>query len=132
MLGRKLKLDNGTAVEIISPGLLNRDAGPDFSNARIRIGDTEWAGNVEIHVHASDWYRHGHDTNPAYDSVLLHVVAINDRRVTRSDGSEIPQLTATFPESFFRMYSTLCDNIEGIRCNKCISFHSTSYDNRLS
>lgn len=122
MLGRKLKLDNGTAVEIISPGLLNRDAGPDFSNARIRIGDTEWAGNVEIHVHASDWYRHGHDTNPVYDSVLLHVVAINDRRVTRSDGSEIPQLTATFPESFFRMYSTLCDNIEGIRCNKCISF----------
>lgn len=118
MLGRKLSLDNGDALEIISPGRLNTDAGPDFSNARLRIGSTEWAGNVEIHVRASDWYRHGHDRDSAYDSVMLHVVAISDRQVTRSDGSEIRQLTATFPESFFNMYATLCDDIGNVRCNR--------------
>lgn len=117
MLGRKLYLEDGAQLEILSPGRLNCDAGPDFSNARIRIGDTEWAGNVEIHVRASDWYRHGHDRDAAYDSVALHVVAISDRRVTRSDGTEIPQLTAIFPESFFNMYATLCDGISDIRCS---------------
>ena len=117
MLGRKLYLEDGAQLEILSPGRLNCDAGPDFSNARIRIGDTEWAGNVEIHVRASDWYRHGHDRDAVYDSVALHVVAISDRRVTRSDGTEIPQLTATFPENFFNMYATLCDGISDIRCS---------------
>lgn len=121
MLGHSLLLDSGQRLEVLSPGRYNTDAGPDFSNARIRIDGTEWAGNVEIHVHASDWYRHGHDTNPAYDSVALHVVAISDRRVQRADGSEIPQLTATFPESFFRMYATLSDGIGAVRCENELS-----------
>ncbi len=122
MLGRKLYLDDGAELEILSPGRLNCDSGPDFSNARLRIGDTEWAGNVEIHVRASDWYRHGHDRDAAYDSVALHVVAISDRCVTRKDGSEIPQLTATFPESFFNMYATLCGGLSDIRCTGDIAY----------
>lgn len=116
MLGRELRLDDGTEVEIVSPGVLNTDAGPDFSNAKVRIGGMLWVGNVEIHVRASDWYRHGHDTDDAYDSVMLHVVAVGDRFVTRRDGTVIPQLTATFPEDFFRIYAALSDNISGIRC----------------
>lgn len=122
MLGRNLHLEDGAELEVLSPGRLNNDAGPDFSNARLRIGGTEWAGNVEIHVRASDWYRHGHDRDPLYDSVILHVVAISDRRVTRSDGTLIPQLTATFPQSFFNMYATLCDNMADIRCSSDIRY----------
>ncbi|MDE6040450.1 MAG: DUF2851 family protein, partial [Muribaculaceae bacterium] len=65
---------DGNAVSVIDPGLLNTNAGPDFFNAKVRIGDRMWVGNIEIHVRASDWYRHGHDSDPAYDSVVLHVV----------------------------------------------------------
>ena len=121
MLGRDLKLDDGTPVRVLSAGLLNTDSGPDFSNARIRIGSDIWAGNVEIHFRASDWYRHGHDSDRMYDSVILHVVAINDRCVTRTDDSVIPQVTATFPESFYNMYATLCGDIAGIRCRHEVS-----------
>ena len=78
MLGRKILTVDGERVEIIRPGVHNRDAGPDFVNARLRIGGQEWVGNVEIHVRASDWYLHGHDGDPAYDNVVLHVVAVND------------------------------------------------------
>lgn len=121
MLGRTLRLDDGTIVDVISPGVLNTDAGPDFSNAKVRIGDTQWAGNVEIHVRASDWYRHGHDNDAAYDSVMLHVVAIDDKQVERRDGSRIPQVVATFPEDFFRMYASLSDNISGVRCQRMLA-----------
>ena len=116
MLGRSLNLTTGEPLEILSPGKLNTDAGPDFSCARLRIGDMEWVGDVEIHIKASDWYRHGHDKDAAYDSVLLHVVAVDDAKVKHRDGTEIPQVIATFPESFFRMYATLSEGISEVRC----------------
>jgi len=72
---------NGEAVEVLSPGIHNHHAGPDFSDARLRIGSTLWAGNVEIHVNTSDWTRHGHHTDPVYDSVVLHVVYQHDQPV---------------------------------------------------
>lgn len=78
MLGRDLHTLDGRDVEILSPGVHNDDAGPDYSNSVVKIGGETWAGNVEIHVKASDWYRHGHDKDAAYDSVVLHVVAVDD------------------------------------------------------
>lgn len=116
LLGRSMKLISGESVEVLSPGRLNTDAGPDFSDARLRINGTEWIGNVEIHVKASDWFRHHHDTDRAYDNVILHVVAINDMAVKRSDGSEIPTVEALFPEAFFNIYLSLSENINGINC----------------
>lgn len=116
MFGRRLKEAGGEDVVVIDPGRLNMDAGPDFFNSKIRIGDTEWAGNVEIHVKASDWYRHSHHENPAYDTVILHVVGVSDRRVTRSDGSLIPQVELTLPEDFFRTYSRLSMSADDVRC----------------
>lgn len=83
---------DGRPVRIIHPGRLNTDAGPDFFNARILIDGRLWAGDVEIHVKASDWYRHGHHTDPAYSSVILHVVDFDDTAVTRPDGTPIDQM----------------------------------------
>lgn len=83
---------DGRAVRIIDPGLLNTGAGPDFFNAKVSIGGEMWVGNVEIHYRASDWRRHGHDNDPAYDSVILHVVDKDDMPVRRSDGQIIPQM----------------------------------------
>lgn len=84
---------DGKRVRIINPGTLNSDSGPDFFNASIEIEGQRWAGNIEIHVKASDWFRHGHDRDQAYDSVILHVVQEDDAQITRRDGSIIPQIT---------------------------------------
>ena len=70
-----LQTTKGLLVEIIDSGLQNPDAGPDFFNAKLKIDGTLWVGNIEIHTHSSDWYRHGHDHDKTYDSVILHVVA---------------------------------------------------------
>ena len=92
------RLCDGRPLRIITPGVLNTGAGPDFSHARLNIDGQMWCGNVEIHVRASDWLRHGHQDDPAYHTVLLHVVGVDDTRITRPDGSEIPQLQVTLPE----------------------------------
>ena len=88
-----LHTTTGQTVEVIDPGLPNtHDAGPDFFNAKLKIDGTLWVGNVEIHVRASDWHRHGHDRDKAYDSVILHVVDKDDAPVYRTNGELIPQL----------------------------------------
>lgn len=116
MFGKKLHASGGSEVEVIDPGCLNTDAGPDFFNSKIRIDGVMWAGNVEIHVRASDWNRHGHSDNPAYDDVMLHVVGISDCRIKRRDGTYIPQVEITMPEDFFRSYANLSAECEGVKC----------------
>lgn len=82
----------GESVELISVGHHNHDSGPDFFNAKIKIADQLWAGNVEIHVRSSDWFVHKHETDLAYDSIILHVVWQHDAPVFRIDNTEIPTL----------------------------------------
>ena len=79
-----LVTDEFEPLQIIYPGNHNFDSGPDFSNARIRIGDKLWAGNVEIHIRTSDWFNHNHHLDPAYNNVILHVVYDNDLRLSNS------------------------------------------------
>lgn len=100
---------DGTPIEVIDPGLLNNDAGPDFFNAKLRIGDRLWAGNVEIHVRASDWYAHGHDRDHAYDTVILHVVDTDDCRITRPGGDVIPQTVLACARDFSKSYHEMVD-----------------------
>ena len=108
---------SGERIDIIDPGLLNTGSGPDFFNAKIRIGDRMWAGNVEIHVRASDWQRHGHSADSAYDSVILHVVGTDDTRINRPDGREIPQLVMPCDPSFRKHYDDLvCRYADGPSC----------------
>src|SRR3989337_3233149 len=80
----------GEDIEIIKPGEHNRNAGPDFLNARIKIGKTTWAGNVEIHVNSSDWGKHKHDKDRAYDNIILHLVYNADKEINRKNGEPIP------------------------------------------
>ena len=105
-----LKTTSGEKVEVIDPGTYNRDEGPDFFNAKIKIGDTVWAGNVEIHDNASDWYRHNHQNNKAYDNVILHVCLNCDCNVTRPDGTAMPTLKIECPEHVRQNYDTLKSN----------------------
>ena len=79
-------------VKILKKGMLNTDAGPDFFNAQIMIDDLLWNGNVEIHKRSSDWYAHGHEKDPAYDNVILHVVWEDDMPVYNSNDSQIATL----------------------------------------
>lgn len=82
----------GDPVELVSLGNHNLNAGPDFFNAQVRIGDQLWAGNVEIHLKSSDWYVHNHEQDPAYDNVILHVVWQHDADIFRKDNTAIPTL----------------------------------------
>ncbi len=81
---------NDEHVVIFHQGIHNHDAGPDFSDARLKIGEIEWNGHVEIHLKSSDWNQHNHSANPAYNTVILHIVWENDKEITREDGSKIP------------------------------------------
>lgn len=116
MIGNCLTAVKGNKVRIINPGLHNLDAGPDFSHARIQVGEIDWVGNVEIHVKASDWIRHGHDKNPVYDTVVLHVVGVNDAVINRTDGSEIMQVVITLPSDFYSLYASMVECMDASRC----------------
>ena len=87
-----LRTTSGQPVEVIDPGLPNPNAGPDFFNAKLKIDNMLWVGNVELHAQASDWFRHGHDRNTAYDNVILHVVPIGVT-VPASDGQTLSSLS---------------------------------------
>lgn len=116
MLGLPLTLVSGEKVRVIDPGILNRDSGPDFFNAKIRIGADVWVGNVEIHLRASDWHRHRHDADPAYENVILHVVSVSDVPVARRDGSHIPQMEVSLPQDFYHTFGYLTSTLPAIRC----------------
>lgn len=108
--------ENGERLEIIHPGFPNTDAGPDFFNAKVRIGDTLWAGNVEMHLRASDWIRHKHHRDKAYDNVILHVVGQYDSAVNTSNGSEIPAWVMPIPDHLYRKYMDLSKSSKPIAC----------------
>ena len=89
---KNLRTDDGMVVEVVRSGEYNTSAGPDFFNAQLRLDGTLWAGNVEIHIHSSDWQRHNHHKDPAYDSCILHVVYENDATTLRMNGFHIPTI----------------------------------------
>lgn len=94
-------------IEVIDPGLPNRHAGPDFFNAKLKIDDVLWVGNVEIHTHASEWYAHGHDYDPLYANVILHVVEEADAEVFRSNGEPLPTLILHPSKEIIQRYEEL-------------------------
>ena len=87
-----LKTTNGEIISIVLAGQHNQNSGPDFFAAQLEIDNQLWAGNVEIHVKASDWFVHNHETDKAYDNVILHVVWEHDTDIFRNDNTTIPTL----------------------------------------
>jgi len=113
----------GDPVTVIHPGEHNRDGGPDFLNARIQIGKTVWAGNVEIHLQSSDWYRHGHQEDPAYRNVILHVVEYFDRDIVTTGNLTVPtvEIRKNYPQSLFAKYINLQLAKRWIPCQNMLS-----------
>lgn len=82
-----LATTNGDSIEILTPGTLNNNQGPDFLNAKLKLGNTIWVGSVELHVKSSDWVKHRHNSDSNYRNVILHVVYEHDDK-----RSELPVL----------------------------------------
>lgn len=118
-----LQTTDGQPLEVVHPGEPNAHAGPDFFNARIRIGDTLWAGNVEIHLRASEWRTHGHDTDRTYDNVVLHVVLDEDEPIQRPDGQRLPclELRSRIPAGLLEQYHHLMHAREWVPCARHLS-----------
>lgn len=120
LFNRPLQTTNGEDFIVIKSGNLNTDSGPDFFNAQIKIGDTIWAGNVEIHVRSSDWDKHGHQNDAAYNNTILHVVYECDGNAFTKDQQELhcAELKGKFDENILRKYEYFLHNKNWIPCEK--------------
>ncbi len=113
-----LVCSKGNKLEVVKAGELNTNAGPDFFNAQIRIDKTLWAGNVEIHINASDWNKHKHSNDTAYSNVILHVVLKNDISIKNAKGEEIPTLVLDYDPAFETRYAQLLRNEKWVACER--------------
>lgn len=118
LLDKNLVTVDGDEVTILSTGVRNHNAGPDFLDAKIRISNTLWVGHVEMHVNASDWFKHGHQNDDAYKNVILHVVYLND-----SERLAIPtvEVSGHFDESIYSRYNAFMKSRQWVACGKLIS-----------
>ena len=114
----ELVTTGGENIYIIFPGQFNTNQGPDFSNAKIKIGDTTWAGTIELHLQTSDWDRHRHQTDKNYRNVILHVVWEDDAE----EASTIPvlQLKERVSKLLLNRYEELMNSTAFIPCEKNI------------
>ena len=113
-----LQTSEGEGITVRHPGTLNAHSGPDFFQAKIKIGIMEWVGNVEIHVNSSHWFDHHHNKDDAYENVILHVVWNHDAPVLRQDNSLIPtlELKSRVNEKLLLQYRRLVNNPHSIPC----------------
>lgn len=123
-------------LRILDYGTHNLFSGPDFFNARVEIAGQQWAGNIEMHVRASDWYRHQHQKDKKYKNVILHVVWTNDVPIFGADNKEIPtlELRHLISEKLLNNYHQLFNNRNDsfINCEKEIGrFDKFILDNWL-
>jgi len=114
----KLKTTDGQHLSIENYGMHNHGSGPDFHHGRIIIGDTKWAGNIEMHIKASDWHLHKHQTDTAYDNVILHVVYEDDKMVYNSKGQVIPtlELKGRIDPKVIASYNEIISNTLWVPC----------------
>lgn len=131
-----LKTTEHEKLEILETGVQNFNAGPDFLNARVKIGNTLWAGNIEIHINSSDWHKHEHGRDKAYSNVILHVVVNHDMEIYRSESEKIPTIKINYKPKLFDNYLQLVDAEKWIPCqseiNKVDNFFVTHWISKLT
>jgi len=118
-----LHTTDGENLQILQFGHHNHDAGPDFLNGKIKIGNTIWSGHIEIHINTSDWNNHKHQNDPAYNNVILHVVQNHDKHIQNLNGQKIPtlELAGLYDQNLCTNYSNLLNSNTWIPCNELIS-----------
>lgn len=122
LIHHDLTTTDGAHLQIINPGERNTNSGPDFFNARIKIDHTTWAGNAEIHVRSSDWHKHSHSNDDAYDNIILHIVYQNDVDIRRKNQEPIPtlELKDKIDISIYKKYKSFIESSNWIPCNDSI------------
>lgn len=112
----------GETIEVIKVGEHNHHAGPDFFNSKIKIDGTLWAGNIEVHVCASDWNKHTHQEDKAYDNIILHVVYLADAPIYRNSGELIPtlELKHRIDPAYYKNYQQFKTSKDWVPCQKQI------------
>ena len=130
-VAHKLQCVSGESLSVLHPGILNRNAGPDFSRADLRIGGTRWVGNVEVHIRSSEWFQHQHQYDEAYDAIVLHVVYEDDKPVRRKDGTLIPTIVLKdlFAHTLLENYNALLTSIHSFPCEQQIAHVDPLYVN---
>ena len=113
----RLQTASGVPVTIVNPGFRNTNSGPDFLEAKIKIGEQLWAGHVEIHVRTSDWERHGHQYDKAYRNVILHVVYEHDAEI---NSIPVLELKGHFDSTLLEHYEQLLASQHWIACQRCL------------
>ena len=113
---------NDTKIEIIDVGEQNFDAGPDFFNAKIKIDNTTWAGNIEIHKKSSEWFNHKHHKDKAYNNVILHVVNNFDKEITNQNNITIPTIEIKYNKKYLENFKYLTSVNNNIKCINQLHF----------
>ncbi len=123
LIDKDLKIQSGEELIIVNQGEHNTDSGPDFFNAKVRIGETLWAGNVEIHINSSDWIKHNHTYDKAYDNIILHVVFNHDIDLYRINNEMIPvlELKDKFNKKLLEKYKEFLFSKTWIPCQNQIN-----------
>lgn len=114
-----LATTDGEPLSVIHPGQRNHDSGPDFGHARVQVGSLQWAGNVEIHVKTSDWFKHGHEQDAAFDKLILHVVYEHDLDKTPGD-APILELKGRINDALLDRYRQLQAAMHWVHCENLI------------
>src|SRR5690554_360160 len=113
--------EDGVMIEVIDPGLQNDDAGPDFFNAKIKTKGKVWAGNVEIHRASSDWTKHGHHKDKAYNSVILHIAEDIDAEIVNENGQKVEQCRVEVSENLSNNAEYLLKSNYNLPCQNFLS-----------
>lgn len=117
---QQLSLTNNEPLQIIQPGKSNDNQGPDFLDAKIKLGETVWAGNIELHIKSSDWNLHKHSTDKNYNNIILHVVWVHDKKIIDNGGNELAtlEINSRVSKILMHTYQGLLDTYTFIPCEK--------------
>lgn len=110
---------SGKEIQILKPGELNKDSGPDFFNARIKINDLILAGNIEVHINTGDWLLHNHQQDNTYDNLILHVVYNHNKELqqNKDNNVEVLEIKSLIPENLIESYSHLISSRKTLACD---------------